>query len=378
MSVSLKDVAFELANIISRALKKSSKGASSEYVLGILKKLYKKYNYLVISRIPDLRYSTTLINIFAKCTEGKYHDLKATIAWGLSKGIKFNMKDPLDLLRLILDANVEICLKGHYDEHNLLNIDLRMAKYSGWCDLLRGISEYAATQFTYMYLYHMEQFTIELYNKYMKKNVSSIHDIVSASEEETEKFRVYVTAKIFPTSKALLLEMLMLKFRWPLFLMEKKDIDALGGIRNVKLVEPTYLGRITSELLDSIMGIHYDETILRAYDTIVFSYFNIFREFSRTIEMLYEVDYIESHPAITSMIIQFNKMMDELTPQARQYLRRRGIMRLGEIKQDVKDYILTLYYLNKKAFEYGFPQVSEVTKYDIYELVTKNRLKKEV
>ena len=359
---------------MNRALKKGSRGASDRYILELLQELYKKGSYTVISRIPDLRYSIALIDTIVECIKGSCNNLDRTIQWGINRGIKFNREDPLDLLRLILDANVDICLKGHYEKHDLLNIDLGIARYSGWCDLLRGISEYAATQFTYLYLYHMERFTIELFNKYMKRHALNIRDIITMNDEDTEKFRVYVTAKVFPTSKALLLEMLLLKFRWPIFLMEKKDIDTLRGIRNIKLVEPTYLGRITSEILDSIMGVHYDETILRAYDIIVSSYFNALKEFSNTVERGYEVDYIETHPVLTSMIDQLSKIMDDLTPPARQYLERRGIMRLGEVKQDIKDYILTLYYLDKKALEYGFPQISEIMKYDIYELVTKNKL----
>ncbi len=374
--VYLKKAAKELAQILGKGLKKNTKGIDDFKILESIYELYKETGYVPISRVPDLKYSISIIDALLGQISGENIELRDIIEWAKISELTFDEKDPLDLVRLMLDISMEICLRGHYDARELLNIDLGPMTFAGWSDLLRGLSDFAATQFTHMYLFHMGQLTTELYRRYMKVPVSSLPEVISKDEEELERFRVYVTSKIFPTAKAILLQQLLVKFRWPIFLMEKKDIDSLRGVRNIKMVEPSYLGRITSEIIDSMAGLHYDESILKAYDTIVSSYFNVIKEFSNAIKNGYDVDYIESHPAMNQMIDDVNRVMEELTPQTKRYLLRRGIIRLGEVKQDIKDYVLTLYYLSKKALSYQMNWFTEITKYDIYTLVENNKLLK--
>ena len=72
---------------------------------------------------------------------------------------------------------------------------------------------------------------------------------------------------------------------------------------------------------------------------------------------------------------EINNSIANMTNIASQYFKRRGILRLGEVKQDAKDYISQLYYLHKLASEHGiFNPFSNISKYDMIKVITLSTL----
>jgi len=374
----VEKMANTLANLIADALRKSSKGMKQDEIYSILLKLYRKDGYVPIIRIEDLKYSPRIIKQLKECDQCKLHDL---LDWAKERGIDVNLNRPFDAVRLILDCLFELCLFGSMKRSELISTPIFTGKsgirltYNGMCDLLRGLSDFASTQHTKDFLFHLGVLARELYSSYTGKDAESIKEIIKADPNEAEAFRVYVTSKFFPTVKAFLSIIYLFKYRWVV-----TELISIGrrlstlGIRAKKSVEPTYLGRITSELLDSMMGIYYDDTVLNAYDTIIQNYFLVFREFWEAIEKGYEIEYIEAHPSMIRFVNGVKSVLDTVSPQTRSHLERRGIIRLGEIKHDIKDYVLTLYYLNIEAKRAGYVLISNIDDYDIVELLTKNSL----
>ena len=374
---SLKEAATALANLTGKALRKRSKPVTYGDVHASLHELYRLGGYVPITRMEDLQYNTELLK--ALTTAPQNPDLTIMAEWARERGVKVDLGNPYDAARLILDALFETCLYGHKKGDDILSIKVMKKSlgltYRGLCDLLRGLSEFAATQHSYKYLLHLATLFKELFTSYTGVEVKSVVDALRTDPETVEKFRVHITSKFFPTAKEYVTVLYLLKYKWPI--TEVILEESYGGMKTRKAIDPTYLGRITSELLDSMMGIYYDSTALQAYDTIVKAYFSVFQAISNDIERGYEINYIESHPVMLTYIQSIEEASTAATPQIRNHLRRRGMIRLGEVKQDVKDYVMTLFYLERESQRRGYAPVSSIRGYNIEALMRSALIKGE-
>lgn len=371
---SLREAAEALAELTNKAFSKKSKASSPADIYSMIHDLYHRGGYAPITRIDDLTYSTSILESVGDGE--RCENLKTMKEWASTRGIKVDLRNPFDAVRVVLDTLFETCLYGTKNDQDIINVEVvgKAIKitYRGLCDLLRGLSEFGATQHTWKYLLHLGDFFREIFTSYTGVEIGSVLDALKAESRTLEKFRVHVTAKLFPTAKAYLTILYLFKYKWPV--TEILYEGSSGGIRAKKAVEPTYLGRITSELLDSMMGIYHDDTALHAYDTIVKAYFRVFQAFGKDIERKLEVNYLESHPVMLTYIEELTGLATEVTPQIRNHLNRRGVIRLGEVKHDVKDYLLTLFYLAREGERKGYVPVSSIRSYDIEALLTRNAL----
>ena len=342
--------------------------------------LFNDYMYTPISRLQDLIYYTQILDtIRGKIYENNNDPLKKLLEWSNNARLKID-NDPFDIIRLILDSSVEACIGATYmyyrkpsEYSNILKRKIGLLTFEGYCDMLRGIADLTATQFHHEYLFHLGKVIEDLY-AYNRRKELSLQQILKLDKIELEKFRVFVTSKFEPTSKAFLLQVILTKIHWPLkLLLESKEIK---GIAARKPIEPTYIGRITSEILDAMMYRYYDDTIVQGYDIILKSYFDVLKEAATYIRRKMSVGYLERIPSMRIMEDNINQTIyNILSNIAAQYFKRRGILRLGEVKQDVKDYIMQLYYLYDETRNLGIDiQLSNITSYDLIKLVTKNVL----
>ena len=372
----LRDAAKALATLTSPALKKKSKGKTTGEIYSIVHELYTKEGYVPISRLEDLKYSSYMLNVLTGKEGSK--QINTILEWANTRGIKASTRNPFDIVRVILDTMFDTCLYGSVEYNGLLNIGILKTKsltltYRGLCDLVKGLSEFAATQHLNDYLLHMGELFTELFTSYTGIKIHSLLDALRVDPDKFEKFRVHITAKFFPMAKAYLTMLYLFKYKWSIREIVSTERSE-GGFRAKKAIDPTYLGRITSELLDSMMGHYYDETALHAYDGILRAYFTVFQEFNNDVESGSEFNYIESHPVMSKYVDELKSILKEVTPQIRSHLERRGIVRLGEVKQDVKDYLLTLFYLSKESDRMGYVPISEIRNYDWEKLLIRNSL----
>lgn len=351
--------------------------------LNMLIELFIKGYYAPMARVEDLLpyiYVLDQINLCSK--EANCKQFNKLINWASNANLKIDKNDPYDLIRLILDASIEACIGltfTYKDKPTILASklggNLGLVSLKGYCDVLRGISDLAATQFQHDYLFHLNETIKDLYRYFKKlKHEVDLEQILKLSEDEWEKLRVFITSKFQPTAKAFLQQVLLLKLHWPLPQLSRGIKEAKGFVTR-KPVEPTYLGRITSEIIDAMMYRYYDETVLQGYDIIAKSYFYVLKELAKIIEKGFSAGYLETLPSMKIMEEEINNSIENMTNIASQYFKRRGILRLGEVKQDAKDYVSQLYYLNKLAIEFDlFNPFSNISKYDIIKIITLNTL----
>lgn len=350
-----------------------------------LAQLYNLTYYTPMTRINEIAPSPFLIKSITRCNEGECGVFSKLQEWSREAGISADIRNPFDLVRTLLDSSLEACIgitalfKDSFSSAvNKLETSIGTISLAGYCDALRGVSELSATQFQHHYLFHLERTVEDLYQRFSKKGQKlDVRRILGLDKEELEKFRVYVTSKFQPSVKAFLSQAILLKYHWPIAsFLERMDGRQYVGFQGKKPLEPTYLGRILSELIDALQHMYYDETVLVAFDKIVNYYFSVFRGFSESVKNLEEVGYIEHHPALNRMYTGLEGILDDVTPQASAYLKRRGMVRLGEVKQDVKDYLLTILYLeNEYSRSYATQGLSpNIRSYDLFKLIHSNRL----
>lgn len=394
----MSNVPLEIAKIISEILSDSTQRTTSNpirnehIVVSLLSENYNKYRFIVMAD-PSYIYTRMKIvkDILGNSAEKKFQLLADKLS---NLGLRFDVKNPYDKIRIVLDSLIYACLYGaRYDPYEILEgIKVKVkSKYKGnevnlsfksICSLLRYIDTFLATTAKFHYSGDIWDLVYDINNHCNFMKIYSPEDFIDAykvRDKGLEEFREYLTYYITPSFKSLFTLLNLSKYKYSLIELvlgglAGKRKGTKKGIMAKKDLYLTYLGRITSELIDSMIYGHWSKDVLIAYDSLVKMYFNILKSIGDSVENNEEYNYLEFHPAFDTYYATIEKILTETDPFTSHYFRKRGLISTGEIIKDVKTYLSAIYYYKSTYPQYF--KSTNIKNYDIVELVLNARLKR--